>query len=268
MQTISGLGKIERERLAALIRGTKGTVSLPEAASILKVSPSAASKMLSKWASKGWLSRVRQGLYIPVSIESRTTDVPLEDPWVIADRLYSPCYIGGWSAAEYWGLTEQIFRTVVVMTTQKPRDRKPVIKGTGFLLRTVSEKTMFGLKPVWRGQVKISVSDSTRTILDMLSDPQLGGGIRSTVDVFRDYLKSENKKIDLLIEYADRLGNGSVFKRLGFLLEQFAQDEQNMIKLCQTRLTKGNSKLDPKLPADKLVTRWRLWTPKNWAKER
>jgi predicted transcriptional regulator of viral defense system len=268
METISGLGKIERERLAALIRGTKGTISVPEAASILQISPSDASKMLSKWASKGWLSRVRQGLYVPVPIESRTADVPLEDPWVIADRLYSPCYIGAWSAAEYWGLTEQIFRTIVVMTTQKPRDRKPLIKGTGFLLRSVSQKTMFGLKSVWRGQVKISVSDPTRTILDMLSDPQLGGGIRSTVDMFRDYLKSENKKIDLLIEYADRLGNGAVFKRLGFLLEQFAQDEQSVINQCQTRLTKGNSKLDPKLLGDKLVTRWRLWIPKNWAKER
>ena len=90
MQIISGLGKIERERLAALIRGTKGTIAVPEAASILKVSPSDASKMLSKWANKGWLSRVRQGFYVPVSIESRTTDVPLEEPWVIADRLYSP----------------------------------------------------------------------------------------------------------------------------------------------------------------------------------
>ncbi len=268
MQTISGLGKIERERLATLIRGTKGTISVQEAASILQVSPPEASKMLSKWAIKGWLSRVRQGLYVPVPIESRTADIPLEDPWIIADRLYSPCYIGGWSAAEYWGLTEQIFRTVVVMTTQRPRDRKPVIKGIEYLLRTVLEKTMFGLKPVWRGQLKMSVSDPTRTILDMLSDPQLGGGIRSAVDVFRNYLNSDNKKMDLLIEYADRLGNGSVFKRLGFLLEQFAQDEQSMIKLCQTKLTKGNSKLDPKLPADKLVTRWRLLVPKNWSKER
>ncbi len=268
MQTISGLGKIERERLAALIRGTKGTVSVQEAAGILRVSPSEASKMLSKWASKGWLSRVRQGLYVPVPIESRTADVPLEDPWIIADRLYSLCYIGGWSAAEYWGLTEQIFRTVVVMTTRKPRDRNPIIKGIGFLLRTVSEKMMFGLNPVWRGQVKISVSDPTRTVLDMMSDPQLGGGIRSTIDMFRNYLESKNKKMDLLIEYADRLGNGSVFKRLGFLLEQFAQDDQSTIKLCQTRLTKGNSKLDSKLPAGKLVTRWRLWIPKNWAKER
>jgi predicted transcriptional regulator of viral defense system len=86
--------------------------------------------------------------------------------------------------------------------------------------------------------------------------------------MFMDYLKSENKKIDLLTEYADRLGNGAAFKRLGFLLEQFAQDEQDTINLSQTRLTKGNSKLDPKLPTDKLVTRWRLWIPKNWSKER
>jgi hypothetical protein len=34
-----------------------------------------------------------------------------------------------------------------------------------------------------RGQVKVSVSDPTRTILDLLSDPALGGGIRSTMDM-------------------------------------------------------------------------------------
>ena len=33
----------------------------------------------------------------------------LEDPLVIAEKLFSPCYVGGWSAAEYWGITEQIF---------------------------------------------------------------------------------------------------------------------------------------------------------------
>jgi predicted transcriptional regulator of viral defense system len=264
MQIISGLGKIGRKRLATLIRGTKGTISVTEAANILKVDSPEASKMLSKWANSGWLSRVRQGLYVPIPLESRTADIPLEDPWLIADRLYSPCYIGGWSAAEYWDLTEQIFRTVVVMTTQKPRDRNPVIKGTSFMVRTVSAKAMFGLTPVWRGQVKISLSDPTRTILDMLSDPQLGGGIRSTADMFMNYLKSDKKKMELLIEYGDRLGNGAVFKRLGFLLEKLAQNEKDLIDKCKTLLTKGNSMLDPKLSRDKLITRWRLWIPQNW----
>lgn len=268
MDNITGLGTIDRERLTALIRGTKGTISVTEAAEILKVSSVDAAKMLARWTKKGWLSRVRQGIYVPIPLESRTTDVPLEDPWLIADRLFAPCYIGGWSAAEYWDLTAQIFSTVVVMTTQKPRKRTPNIKGTNYLLRTVSEKAMFGLKSVWRGQVKVSISDSTRTILDMLNDPGIGGGIRSSADMFNNYLKSENKNLQLLIDYSKRLGNGAVFKRLGFLLERFAADEKIIIEECKSQLTKGYIKLDPKLEADKLITRWKLWIPQSWAKEK
>ena len=264
MEQLTGIGKIDRERIAAIIRGTKGTISVGEAAEILNVASTDSAKMLSRWAKKGWMSRVRRGLYIPVPLESRTADVPLEDPWLIAARLFAPCYIGGWSAAEYLDLTEQIFSTVMVMTVQRPRDRSPKIKGTGFILRTVSEKAMFGIKPVWRGQVKIYVSDPTRTILDMLSYPVLGGGIRSTKDMFINYLRSDNKNLELLIEYAERLGNGAVFKRLGFLLEKIASDETETIDKCRSKLTAGNAKLDVTLSADRLITRWRLWVPENW----
>ena len=268
MEEISGLGKEGRKRLSAIARETKGTISVKEASNILKVSTTEAAKMLSRWAKKGWLSRVKRGLYIPIPLESRTTEIPLEDPWIIAERLYSPCYIGGWSAAEYWDLTEQVFRTVVVMTTQKPRERNPIIKGTNFLLRTISEKEMFGLKPVWRGQVKILISDPSRTILDMLNNPRLGGGMRSVADILRNYLKPENRDLKLLIEYSKRLGNGAVFKRLGFLLERFASDQISFINDCKSQLTKGNVKLDPALESDRLITRWRLWVPESWVKEK
>jgi predicted transcriptional regulator of viral defense system len=268
MQSISGLGKVDRKQLSAVIRGTKGAVSVGETAMILDVSRVAAAKKLARWASKGWLSRVRRGLYVSVPLESRTSDIALEDPWLIADRLYALCYIGGWSAAEYWDLTEQIFRTIVVMTTRKPRDRSPVIKGTSFMLRTVQEKAMFGLKPVWCGQVKVSVSNPSRTILDVLNDPLLGGGLRSTTDFLINYLKSDNRDLDLLIDYANRLGNGAVFKRMGFLLERLVPEEQEVIDACRERMTTGNAKLDPTLASDKLVTRWRLWVPEGWAKEK
>ena len=264
MEMLTGIGKTDRERMAAIIRGTKGTVSVGDAARILNVVSTDAAKMLSRWSKKGWMSRIRRGLYVTVPLESRTADVPIEEPWLIADRLFSPCYIGGWSAAEYFDLTEQIFSTIMVMTVQKPRDRRPNIKDTEFMLRTISGKAMFGLKPVWRGQVKISVSDPTRTILDMLVDPVLGGGIRSVKDMFINYLRSENNNPDLLIEYADRLGNGSVFKRLGFLLEKIAPEETKIFEQCRKRLTAGNAKLDPKLNNSRLITRWRLWVPGNW----
>ena len=266
MKPMNGLGKADRERLSAVLRGTKGTLSVAEAAEILGMSSSSAAKLLSRWANKGWLSRVRRGLYVSVPLESRTADIPLEDAWVIADKLYSPCYIGGWSAAEYWGLTEQIFRTVIVLTTQRPRERKPTIKGTEFLLRTMSDKAMFGLKAVWRGQEKVNVSDPTRTVIDMLNDPQLGGGLRSTIDMLRNYMDSEKKDLEVLVKYADQLGNGAVFKRLGFLLEKYVGNEQIAIQQCSERLTTGNAKLDPSLKAEKLITRWRLWVPERWIK--
>jgi predicted transcriptional regulator of viral defense system len=72
----------------------------------------------------------------------------------------------------------------------------------------------------------------------MLNDPALGGGARPTVDVFRNYLDSDQKNTALLIEYADRLGNGAVFKRLGFIAERFAPKEETLIAACRKRLTK------------------------------
>jgi predicted transcriptional regulator of viral defense system len=264
MKTLAGIGKTDRERMAAIIRGTKGTVSVEDAARILNVASTDAAKMLSRWTKKGWMSRIRKGLYVSVPLESRTADVPIEDPWLVADRLFSPCYIGGWSAAEYFDLTEQIFRTVMVMTVQKPRNRRPDIKGIAFMLRTISDKAMFGLKVVWKGQVKMYVSDPTRTILDMLVDPFFGGGIRSVKDMLGNYLGSENKNLEQLIEYSEKLGNGAVFKRLGFLLEKIAPDETKAIDECYKRLTAGNAKLDLKLNNIKLITRWRLWVPEKW----
>ncbi len=265
MNTLSGMGKLDRERITSILRETQHTISVTEAAKILDLPREHAAKLLARWATNGWLARIKRGVYIPVPLESTTADIPLEDPWIIAERLYHPCYIGAWSAAEHWGLTEQIFRTVVVLTSKKPRGHHPTIRGTHFWLCTISEKTMFGLKSVWHGQIKILVSDPTRTILDFLVDPKLGGGMRSVVDMLKEYLKSEHKNLKLLIDYASRLQNSAVFKRLGFLLEQYTPDELNIISECKKHITISKVKIDPQLDTDnKLITRWRLWVPKNW----
>ena len=261
-----GLGKGSRLRLAEVLRHTKGTISVQQAAEALKLRPNKTAKMLARWAEQGWLSRVRRGLYIPVPLEARSSDISPEDPWIIAEQIYRPCYIGGWSAAEHWHLTEQIFRTVLVMTTRGVRDRNPHIKGIHFRVRTVSQDALFGTKPVWRAQVRVQVADPSRTIIDLMDDPALGGGLRSTIDIFQNYLNSEHKNLDLLIACAERLGNKTVFKRLGFLTERLAPAEENLIEACRTRLSKGNSKLDPDLPSPRLVTSWKLWVPEGWTK--
>lgn len=37
----------------------------------------------------------------------------------MAAKVFEPCYIGDWSAAECWDLTEQVFREVVVVTSRQ-----------------------------------------------------------------------------------------------------------------------------------------------------
>ena len=65
--------------------------------------------LLSYWNKQGWVRRIQRGFYMPIPIESDSRDVSIEDPSLAAMQLFSPCYIGGWSAAEYWDLTEQLF---------------------------------------------------------------------------------------------------------------------------------------------------------------
>jgi len=103
--------------------------------------------------------------------------------------------------------------------------------------------TLFGLRP-FIGFSKKALISTVRF------------GIKK--DMLANYLRSENKNVEQLIEYGEQLGNGAVFKRLGFLLEKKAPDEAQTIEKCYERLTAGNTKLDPKLNNTKLITRWRL----------
>lgn len=267
MQPIGGLSRSSRQQLARVLRFAKGTIAADDAAQALRVDRSEAAQLLTRWSALGWLSRVRRGLYVPVPLESSTADIALEDVWTVAERLFAPCYIGGWSAAEHWGLTEQLFRSTLIVTTRRPRARRVEARGAVFVVRTVQKQAMFGLKPVWRGKVKIDVSDPTRTILDILDTPALGGGIRSVLDMLKSYLASSHCDRQLLIRYADQLGNKAVFKRLGYLAMAFLEGEQDIANACRTRLSTGNAKLDPKLPAARLVTAWRLWVPAGFSKK-
>lgn len=194
-------------------------------------------------------------------------DVALEDPWSVATAMFAPCYIGGWTAAEHWGLTEQIFRSVCVMTLKRPYDRKPVLRKVRFELHTVAESQLIGLKTVWRGSTRVSVSDPARTLVDMLTTPSLGGGIRHVAEMLVALLRDQPKEAAKLLEYAEKLGVGAVYKRLGYLLQRDHPGSVELIEACRQRITSGYSKLDPALPADRLVTAWRVWIPESELRE-
>lgn len=256
-----------RPRLAAVLRASGDFINVESASKALGVPSADAVKVLARWNSQGWIKRVRRGLYVPVPLDTRTREQVLEDPWVLVPRLFGESYIGGWSAAEHWGLTEQLFRTVYVFTTQTVRTRQQTVEGTPFTLKHINPRLMFGTRPVWRGSTRVLVSTPARTLVDMLDDPATGGGMRHVADCLTAYIEQKSNKLIELIELGDELGNGAVFKRLGFLLELQGADAA-LIEACRERMTTGLAQLDPALPCPRVITRWRLRVPATWSKRK
>jgi predicted transcriptional regulator of viral defense system len=256
-----------RSRLSLVLRKSGDLISIADATAALSISRPDAAKLLARWNAQGWIKRLRRGLYAPVPIASLGQEQVLEDPWVMVPELFGPACIGGWSAAEHWGLTEQLFRSTCVLTARVVRRKELTVQGLPFLLKHVQERALFGTRPVWRGQARVLVSGPAKTIIDMLDDPAIGGGIRHVADCLRAYLAREDTKADELIEAADTLGNGAVFKRMGFLAEA-ERNQDVLVKQCQERLTAGNAKLDLAVTCRKLVKRWRLWVPASWSERK
>jgi predicted transcriptional regulator of viral defense system len=254
-----------RARLAQVLQKTKDLVSIDETAAALGVDRIKAAKTLARWQRQGWMKRVGPGLYAPVPLDALGTGQVLKDPWVLVPALFVPGYVGGWTAAEHWDFTEQIFRSIFVFTARPVRKREQTIQGVSFTLRHTRQDAIFGMKTLWRDHARVSISDKHRTIVDFLANPETGGGIRHVDSCLSAYLRDPEASPDMLIRYGEQLGNGAVFKRLGFLAAQRPGYEQ-LAEACAARLTQGNAKLDPGLPSPRLVKRWRVWIPKTWAK--
>lgn len=255
-----------RDRLAAVLRAAKEVVSIDVAAETLAVDRQTAAKALSRWREQGWLRRVGHGLYVSVPLELSGSEQVLADPWVLVPTLFGECYVGGWTAAHHWDLTEQLFNETVVFTTRRLTEKRVVAQGTTFLLHHVPPTRLFGLKPLWRGATRVHISDPARTLIDMLTMPGVGGGIDHVADCLSALGKVAPRDAANLIRYAEQYGSGAVFKRLGFLADRVLHDTE-LASACRERMTQGNAKLDPTMECPRLVTEWRVWVPERWKRQ-
>ncbi len=287
-----------KQKLSALF-ASGDFIRIDDAKNILRLSRVQTSKTLSKWAKQGWLRRIASGVYIPVPLGIGDDEQVLDDPWVVIPELFPTYYIGGLSAASYWELTEQIFKNTFVFTTKAVRSNTTLIQDNTFIIKNINQRKIFGTEQIWRGRRKIFISDVYKTLIDMLDDPSVGGGIQHVSYCFDTLIKLDFKKrqghrllsrkrselkngrsleyddlkesrqkkdFEKLITYSKRINNGSVFKRLGFLADQNPQS-RNLAMECEKYLTKGYAKLDPSIKCDKLITKWRLWIPSFWFKK-
>lgn len=248
-----------KQLVAKLARGARGgLVTVEGAAGLLRLPQLVVRRRLAMLVRAGWLSRVRRGLYLVLPLEAGAgRPVTPEDHWVLAHEAYAPCYVGGWSAAEHWGLTEQIFRSTFVVTAANIRERTPRLLGAEFTLVRVPASRLAGTTLVWRGAARIPVSGRERTLVDALRNPAWVGGVRHLAEMLASYRAGREADLATLLRELATQGNGAARKRFGYLAERLWPEA---VPKLGGRVTAGVIKLDPAVKArGELDRRWGLW---------
>ena len=195
-----------RIQLQQVLAASGDVIHISDVTKALSVSRTKAAKRLARWREQGWLSRVGAGAYVPASLDTLGAERVLDDGWILVPELFAPAYVAGRTAAEHWDLTEQIFKDIVVVTGQAIRQRQQTRQGFDFTLKHLDPGKIFGTQIVWRHRTKVPVSDVHRTIVEMLDEPALGGGIRHVSDCLAAYLKRSDRNDRKLIDDISRRG--------------------------------------------------------------
>jgi predicted transcriptional regulator of viral defense system len=261
-----GIGTEYRRKLAKVITSENDIITPHLVSEILNISLQEAGRILSRWHHQCWVKRLKRGVYIPIAATDADGELSIEDPWILANNLFSPGYIAGFSAIKHWDFTDQIFETTTFFTTKQIKNRDSVIGNSHFHLKTILPYKVFGLKNVWRGNIKIAISDPTKTIIDLLDDPSVVGGMRIVKDIFVEYKGSEHYNLGTLVMYAEKMKNRTIFKRLGFLMETLGLKQDVKKYGLQNKISLGYSEFDPGLKNNIRISKWKLKTTSIWKK--
>lgn len=219
-------------------------------------SESAAQWQIKNYLSKGYIERVRRGLYAVISME---TTQPIPNRFQIASRIADDAYVSHHSAFEFYGYANQVFYDVYFSTE-----------------RTVCPFDYDGLhyQPVlWRGKTGIvemnngvCVTSLERTVIDSIADFSKIGGLEELLRCLALIPSlDENKLLEALAIY-DR---GQLYQKAGYILESYKTElslSEVFFEQCATHITASKTYLFQKQDDFVLHERWLLYAPKDLKK--
>jgi predicted transcriptional regulator of viral defense system len=249
------LGKLEAQFLTKV--AIRPAFSIEEARQLLghgKEGPTR--QFLERLQRKGWIRRIKSGKFAPIPLSSGETRTPQLHEFLIAMELVSPAAIAYWSALNHHGMTEQIPRTVFIATDHPVRRPPKEALGISFKIVSVRPKKFFGIVKDWVDEQPFSITDKEKTIIDGLDLPEYMGGVGEIAKALTQTWDELNET--KLREYAAKIGNTAVAKRLGYLMEALGLGDPEALRKAIS-LAPGFSPLDPTLPKKgKYNRRWGL----------
>ena len=237
---MTGISPREEEFIATIGSSGKRVFTVSEAAKLLNTSHAIASKIIHRLTKKRKLQRIEKAKYLLIPPEAWKIGEYTEEGIIVASQLITPYYLSYWTALSFHGWTEQPSRTIFVATTRI----KKVVELQGIKIKFVklNPNRFFGFEEHWVGNQKVVVAEKEKTIIDCLDQPRYCGEI---VEVAKG-LWNGRKEIDYrkLLDYALRIKNGAITKRLGYLLDVLEINKPKIRKELLRNKTQNFALLD------------------------
>lgn len=227
----------------------KKTFTVEDAQKISSINKTVLKVILSRLQKQGYIERIEKGKYMIIPLGAKKGTYTL-DEFVLGSILVNPCIIAYWSALHYHGLTEQIPRIVFLQTTARKKKQEISVFGITYKIIRIKKEKIFGIENAWFEDIKITITDKEKTIIDCLDKPRYTGGI---VEVAKA-LKTQDYDTQKLSTYAKQLKNTGVIRRLGYLC-----DILNIPITLPKIQTRNYLMLDPTQPKTTTTNaKWRL----------
>lgn len=236
----AGLSTRESQLLSRLASERHQIISIEDIEATLEVAPNIAREIAARLAEKGWLDRLFPGRYLIIPLAAGDTPVYTTHEYLIASHVAEPMYIGYYSALSHHGLTDQVPRTVYVVTPRRATSRN--IHGVPYRVATVTERKFFGYESRSIEGTAVNIADQEKTLVDCADHPEFCGGIR----VLTEAMATADGSCSWATvgEYLKQLNNGAATKRIVYLADYLGINLPSRKNLV-TSFTSGYSPLDP-----------------------
>ena len=252
------VGSRTAQLTTALYESGQTTFTHTDVERITGLPPASARSLIRHAVDRGVVSRLEPGLFVLVPPELGRATEFASNPYTTARQLATGAeyFISHASAMELHRMVTQPQFVIFTSTTKRLRNR--TIQGTEFRFVLTRREDVFGLTTYWISkQDSVKVSDIERTVIDGLHLPAYCGGVTEVAKGL--WMRRNDVKPERLIEYAGRLENGAVLRRLGYLLELYKIGAPAELDRIRRSLSATYAVLDPMLPPEgAYVSGWRL----------
>lgn len=212
----------------------------------LNLKPHQINKICSNLSSKGYLYRLKKGVYL---VQERPSTVPLiKNPYAVALALFNG-YIGFSSALRVYNLLDYAPFTIFMVTVNKSREKRI---GEYTFKAVAMGKRAIGV--TYRGRMYISTI--SKTFFDCFYKPQYCGGYSVITKAINDVVPDWNE----FIRYF-KFASDSLCQRTGYVLELIEKETGKKISTLDDfrKRVKTNTKLVPSGKAKgKYIKEWKV----------